>query len=450
MKNYMKNYKNVKNIDDGVKFEKSEYVERALGSLIGLLTCNSPKITFHPLFKNHELFSDPEIIKEFVDMVIGWVDEVLPKLLVFGFIFYTKKSGHVIQFLDFRNGNIKYNVKNNLVELLWIWVNKNKFGKTPLFEEVDKNVKCYVHRPPTFNGELTGKVSNFIKIYRTLQLLEQYAVEIEENKVNRKFFLQKILPELKPDQYEVFQNHTFLVNANLNEVDDPRKRFYNMQGVNRHIEYFEKDWKKRTEELITKFFNVRKFQEFSKDKKSGLFTAGELVKVIFPDVINYGELLSQKRIELKDMLSEVFGIFQYSSQKQLKDQVRLSGFSIRTSINKIGRLVAKCLTDVLSNSLEDVMDYAAKKKIEELKLQNKQIPDKKNKIEIPDLNILKLINVELDPIQYLTDGEQEMFSDYNLSLGDRIRISFGSGLLDYIPNADNMYQFKKKEVESSK
>lgn len=437
--NFYDELKDVKKIKDGVLFEKSPYLKKALAIIIGLLTSNSPIIKFHPLFKNHDVISNKDSLEDLKNLVVEWVDKIVPKLEVFGFGFYNKDKDEIIEFLDFRDGKIKYKVdkKTKKRELFWVW--HGEILDSKLKEEVDKNVKFFYYELPTRTGELNSTLSSFIDEFIKLNKLKGYANTIEENKAANRWFKQKLFPELRPDQYEVFQNHTFLMNTNLSELDDPKKRFYNMHGVGRHIEYFEPEWKKRTEEMIIKYFNIRKFHEIDIDKKTGVVTVGELAKLEFLPIVEYGSLLNDTRTEFKDSLSEIYGVYQFSSQRQLKEQARLGGFSIRTSISKIQTRVEKCLSHVLNDMLESAMDYFARKKIEELILQNKEIPEEKDKIEIPDLDILKIISVELDPIQYLTESDQNILSTYNLSLGDIIKISFGSGVLDFIEGADTMY-----------
>ena len=42
----------------------------------------------------------------------------------------------------------------------------------------------------------------------------------------KRFYIQETLPESQPDQYDVFQNHTFLFNTDLSKLDDTQNRGY--------------------------------------------------------------------------------------------------------------------------------------------------------------------------------------------------------------------------------
>jgi len=426
-------YRKFKDMNKALEFEKSQEMVALLNGIIGLLTSNSPTIKFHKSLKGHAFLTNKDVIKEFQKILINLTIKMLPKILVYGFVSYrvvkNANNGLNIECINYENGEIMFLIdeKIYIIDLHWFWTKISGIGnisRHQIYKKPDKNVKHFISDPPTFEGGLTSLFSTYINEKNKLNHLEKLAVKIEEAKSENKFYIQKKMPEMKPEHYEVFQNHTFFLNSDINEMDDPKKRFYNMHGMRNHIEVFERDWKKRTEELIMKYFQLQNFFKFDIDPITKLVTAGELIELKFPIIQDHGPLLENKRKEYTDSISKSLGFFQLTeSSQKFKDQVKIGGFFIRPVINKLRHIMESCMTQVMNDSLFDIMYDVARAHIEGL---TKKTKDGDDPFKIPDIEDLIFVTVEYDPIQYLSPEELDnLVKDYGISLEKYVRLGLG-------------------------
>ena len=386
----------IKDLDQVNIFLENVYLKKVLSTIIGLLISNPPIIKFHKLFDDHGFLTDEKNLKLLQNEVKSLLYKILPKMLVCGFVSYYKPDEEdiTISIVNYKNGRLKFKIdkKTHKISLHWFWYDGKEsklLRKLNMYEKEDKKVKHCIIDDPDIYGNMTGWLSSLMEKAEKIRLLEKYQIDIEKAKWENRFYIQKVFPEFDPNKYDVLQNHTFLMNTNPNDIDDPRKRFYNMHGVNRRIEFFEPDWKKRTEELITKYFNIRKFQDIGKDKKTGSLSVGELSKLIFPPINDYGPLLENLRIEFKELVSEIFGIRQ-TTTRALKDQARIEGFIVRTNTTKIQKPVEIILTKIFNDMIKPVVGSLAKEKIRELGVKKKENPE----IEIPEIEDLQHVSIE--------------------------------------------------------
>jgi hypothetical protein len=456
-----------KDFEAFVDFEtNNKYFTRILNGFVSLLTSNDPKIVFHDLFKGNKFLESEENLEVIRKVVLRILPTVLMKINTYGFVSYRPEDeyGAGIRFIDYNNVDLKYSVdrKQQRMKIHTYWKTPGEdvfsssnvyFRKLQRFIDMnygykdeddgeDKTVKHYVAYPPTFKGRIVSPFTPFVHSYLKIKRLEQYQILTEKDKVSKPYYVQKKPPDLRPDNFEALQYYTFLKNANPNELDDPRKRFMNIHGVRRHIEFFEPDWKKRTTELVTKFFRMNKMHEVELDRRTGkIRSVGELAELKFLPITESSSLLEELKKEFRELSMEWFGIFQTGTQQKLKDQARLTGFFVNANKSKHQLVLEDALSYILTEMANSMMDHFAKKKIAELRMRNRELPkDSPERVPIPDPEVLKLIKVELNPLVYLNTDELEMIARYNPSLKDFIRLAFGDKLVDFIPGSDKMYQ----------
>lgn len=465
-------YQKLDDIENIIEFEKFPYVQSIFKGFIGLLFSNKPKFIYSDELKKATIFNDENVIKAIQDIAIEAGKMILPKVIVFGFFFFRKKKTKTkkigIEIINFENGNAMYKIdrENKLVELGWFWDTttatdsnislNNKsflqdyFSSQESFRDYfhpDPEVMCFVEHPPTFKGSLTTGMSFFVKEYQKLKHLEENAMKIEDDKASNRFYAQRNLPVLKEDSYEMLQNHAFYRNANMNDIDTDDKRHRNMYGLKDDIQIFGGggDWKKKTEEMIVKNFRIQNFFSITKDE-NGIIHTGELINLVYPKIQNYGRLYELKRNELKEVIAENLGFMERStSGKNLKDRVRLIGFLIRPSLKNIQITMEKALTSIMNffiySYFKDIINIYNIESNNPLDINNQKERKRKRKkspeekMELDD--IPEYLKVELDPIQYLTGDELDMFIKNKISLKILIRMTMGSEFEDFFKDRND-------------
>ncbi len=464
-KHKFEDYLSIRDMDKASKFQRSPEVSPLFNGLTGLLTSNPPTIKFHKTLTGHTFLTNKDVINEIQKMMVGLTMEILPKLLVFGFVSYRRvlDKDARIECINYKNGELKYLIDkdNYTITLHWFWKGVSRVigvSKFEVLKKPDENVKHFIVTPPTFTGELTSQLAEFIYEREKLVYLEKLATKIEKLNADRPYYIQKKLPDLKKaESFELFQQYTFLKNSDIQEVDDDRKRFYNINGIKHHIEFFERDWKKRTEEMILKHFKLKSYFGFGINPENGILTSGELMELVFPEIRPAGPLLETTRREFSDAISKSLGFFQLTETSQkIKDQVRLAGFFIRPVVNRLRHIMEECMTQIMNDNLLDVMYEISKRFINDTEERNKQIrasnedkemrdggnktkktPPKEEEIEIPEMDDLIKVKVEYDPIQYLPSEELDKFvKDYKISLKKLIRLAFGKEFEFMIEDGD--------------
>jgi len=402
---YNNDWKVIKNYDKLNDFVKDLYLRKILNEIVGLLISNPIIIKVNSDVK---LFKDKEVIYEFQRMLKKLIDNMLPTLCVFGVVsFNIRKDDFSIDVINYKNGNLKYKVdeKKKVTDLGWFWDIKTiAYNHT---NKEDKNVKHFVWSPVSFDGHVTSPMYNFLPKREQLKAVENVVINLEKQKLNPAYYLQRKIPDLVPEKYSTFQDHTLFTNANVNQLDDEKKRFYNMHGIRNTIEIYENNWKERTSELILKYFQMRRFFMFERVNYKGslIYTAGELVEPKFFPVQKHGTLYKDLLNEYKLLLNSFFEMDSFSNENRskLKDEMRLNMFFLRSIISKFQIMVEDCLAFVLNECYADLLDY----------------------LNEGSENDIGKIRVELDPLQLITSEEIDLFNEKGVPLKKIIKVILG-------------------------
>jgi len=107
------------------------------------------------------------------------------------------------------------------------------------------------------------------------------------------------------------------------------------------------------------------------------------------------------------------GTFSNENKSKLKDEMRLNMFFLRSIISKFQVMVEDCLTFVLNECYVDIIAYL-NKDVKRVKGQPQDI---------------EKIRVELDPIQYITSEEIDLFKEKGVTLENIIKVILGDEFL---------------------
>jgi len=449
-------YKNL-DLSDACMLENDMHVKRVIEQVTGFLLSNPMKIKpLEPFIKEYFLKDEEseEYLQRFLRILIL---KLLPKLLVFGFVSYRHDPESLFNIIpvDYENGEMLYkvNAKTHKIEFAWVWEKQLESditqGKNLMGDQIDKTVKHYVWDYPTHKGKLKSALSEFIKEKKEITLLNSFAMEIERVKKANPFYMQRKLPDLTSERYEVFQNHTMFMNQNSERIDDRNKRFMTMHNMRRNLDTWDSRWKERTKENILQYFQMKTFFSFNpteykpKGSKKGtgamVPTAGELIEPKFTNkhLKEYGVHYTNKLSEYKENLSLAFGFGMSTKNRQLKDNVRMVGFMLRPTIARIQLICESLLNEIVNNVYMDVF----KKQIQEIHQKN---GDDESKLAYY-LGFLALFKIELDPIQYITSEELKILQMYKIPLRSLIKMVLGSEFLYICDELEDEGQEEEEE-----
>jgi len=425
--------KKFKKFDTHLRFLNNPMLSRLINTVGGFFVANKPIIEF---VDNDFTPQEKETLTDFfINTTPELIIEILPTLLLFGFCsFYFDKKNLEIKRIDYRNGTLKFKYPKKeyktTPEFQWFWkYNKGKLQSSGLLKKPDKDVFHYILDNPTVDGDICGEMSRFVELYETVEILENYAKKIEKNKANLPVYFQRNLPSLRNDEYENFQNVSFIRNTDPNELDSEQKRALNLRNVSKRITFFRPPQMVETEELLGRYFRTKNFYETKtrvNENGSNYLEIGELLKPVQLKLTDAGDLLKQKSEELNRLISEHLGIYDLTRKQKsaLKDSVRQGGFFLRPVISRLQGMLQKFLTFCFNKFLE----FLIKKNKD--KEKNEKNKDKTEKgYDLLKENFFLVVN--LNPLFYLSESEIKLLSE-NLDFEIFKKLMFGEELTDVI------------------
>lgn len=422
------------NLNKEIELESDTYIQRAIETIAGFLISNKFKIEINDSSIKSVFMENDKVEEEFQITLKDILIKALPKILVYGFIFYRVDPDDEfgIELINFDNGSVYYKVnKQKKVEMFWLWKEVNFFSQSSLrydMRKFDKKVFNFTYYPLNFNGKVTSPLSYFSTEKQKLNFLEKILTTLEKRKVNREFYMQRMLPELKPDQYEVFQNHTAIANRSLDEIDSMRKRFLNMYNIRNALELHVSDSETTTQEHILRFFQISNYYsyrnteyDFSGEVKKKIPTFGELVQPKFLDIVPGGDFYKEKLEEYKKNINGYFGIERGGNQN-LRDNVRLSGFFIRPVIIKIQCIIERFLNECVNMCYLPIFKLI---KYQDQEIDEEQVEELKTSIQI-----------RVDPILYVSSDELQLIKEFGPTFDAFVKLILGSEFLFVTKDAD--------------
>lgn len=410
-----------------LKFEQDPTLKRVLGILISAYTSNKFTIKVNNEELKKEVFSDLDVLKECNISLTNLTEKALPRILIYGFVSYRidPKNKLIIECIDYENGTLYYFVnENDKVELYWEWnhgerhFNNLVHSGYSMIQNQKTPINHFIWDEPTWGGKIKGYISGLCESYRKYKELEGWRWDGEKKLYNPHFYLQRQLPGFKPEEYNIFQNHTMMMNSKLEQMDDPNKRFLNMQGIGPPgLETWEPDWKDRLQEKIVKFFQIKRYfsVEFQKFKNidGPILVSGELIE---PKIIKQpkpSDLYLKAKLNYKADLEEMFGV-SLSSLTALKEHVRLAGFILKSPARLFKARMEQFLTKAFNVLYENYFkDYT--EKLEGVK---------------------NLFEIEINPTEYQSEADLKMLIEGGVPLKDLITLTMGEEYQYLVPTED--------------
>jgi len=456
----LNNYILLEGVPAAFHLSKTADVQRLSNGILGLVFSNPPLLKLDKLLDGHPLFKeDSETTKYFQRVIMSKGYEIFPILAAVGFFAYqivdekmteTFVSENVTQkrldIMNFEDGDVymKVDPVSHEKTLHWVWkddayqtVSKKVNGS---LLHVDESIHFIVHKFPTIFGSLNSNLKMFVDRYAKIMALENCCVTIEKLNAKHPYYVQLKFPSLRAEDFETLQHYSFIKNTNLDELDDDRKRFYNLYNIRQHIEVFEPEWNERTEEMIMEKFQVKAFHTLRMEK--GVPYSGELMEIKYLDVNKYGPLRQELQDSYKDDISEQMGFVSRSKlgAKHLKDDARKANSFLKSTVNMFQQLLEEKLTPLMNDYFEQYFEliaheralrgldflYDAKKK-KGSKKGGDQPQREVSQDEYDEIfRSVKYFMVELKPVPIMAPEDLQMLIDYGLPLEQVIKVTLGS------------------------
>jgi len=478
--NILSRYKRL-DLRNMIDFVLSDFVCPPVRNVASMLTGNPVQILMHRRISHDDKF------QERIDMLskcfTSITERVLQNIMGFGFVsFHVDGETGGIDIVDYRNGELFFRVDSETNAYSFAWVRYLFKGSSQILDDsyvirerkIDVDCHHYVPNPPTDMGVLSGELVPLLGKFMMVRDLADYCFEIERRKVINPMYYKKQLPPLKFEEYTMLMEHTMNTAAGRArqispDIADAMNMQTNGPGVGA---VFGEEHRADLRLMAKRMSELANNDTVTYDKRTNRLTAGPLVDLMFMPIHEPSKRVEQLAQDLRDSVNERVACYQFVSSTRagnVKEFAGLTGAFLRPMIMKLKYMLDSMFTIAAGVSLgTSVKEYVdayleerakrrarrreaklaerdeeranrTQRRREELTEEERERRDKEDELEqqtyeakeINAHNLLKaemlMIQVEMDPVPYLSDGDKEMLMNTTLGFDQIAKPVFGGG-----------------------
>jgi len=338
-----KNWRFIDGMDEASKFRLSPILGRVANIPLGAIFANRPVIELGPSQ------TDVDMNAQFAEIVEDLGKRVFTHLLVYGFVAY-RYIDDEIEIVDPSDGMVIQMVERDMSTTLhFIW---------------RRDIPSRSRSPLGIYQSMTTVLSS-VSIEYALYLEHRSIYHaLQQRKINSPHIFKRTLPVLKPEEYQIFQQH-----ATFSKARSPRG--FNFDAEIHALSNFTllRPALSDQDEQIMRQLDYGRYYHASKNRQTGDIIVGELVDakpIAIPDM---SKQIAEEEERLRNITAECLGLHQLASAR-LQKQAELIQDILRSWIGVYSQMLEKCINAILYSTYGAFLkDLATAPRLDDASLQ---------------------------------------------------------------------------------